>query len=94
MNSSLTALLSADINYYAVNTTYSVYSSNAFAYPDAAGFSTTISGPGVITAVAAVPEPETYAMLLAGLGLMGYVARRRKPNKTAGESSSSNWAIV
>lgn len=24
-----------------------------------------------------VPEPETYAMLLAGLGLMGVVARRR-----------------
>ena len=28
--------------------------------------------------IAAVPEPETYAMLLAGLGLMGTVARRRK----------------
>jgi hypothetical protein len=28
--------------------------------------------------VATVPEPETYAMLLAGLGLMGAVARRRK----------------
>jgi len=27
-----------------------------------------------------VPEPETYAMLLAGLGLMGFVARRRKQN--------------
>jgi hypothetical protein len=27
--------------------------------------------------VAAVPEPETYAMLLAGLGLMGAIARRR-----------------
>lgn len=26
----------------------------------------------------AVPEPETYAMLIAGLGLMGFVARRRK----------------
>jgi choice-of-anchor C domain-containing protein len=27
--------------------------------------------------VAAVPEPESYAMLLAGLGLMGAIARRR-----------------
>jgi hypothetical protein len=28
--------------------------------------------------VSAVPEPETYAMLLAGLGLVGAIARRRK----------------
>ena len=27
--------------------------------------------------VAAVPEPETYAMFLAGLGALGFVARRR-----------------
>lgn len=27
-----------------------------------------------------VPEPETYAMLLAGLGLIGFVVRRRKQN--------------
>lgn len=31
---------------------------------------------GTIT-LAPVPEPETYAMLLAGLGVMGAVARRR-----------------
>ncbi|WP_344765348.1 FxDxF family PEP-CTERM protein [Actimicrobium antarcticum] len=29
--------------------------------------------------VSAVPEPETYAMMLAGLGLLGFAARRRKP---------------
>ncbi len=28
--------------------------------------------------VTAVPEPETYALFMAGLGLMGFIARRRK----------------
>lgn len=31
-----------------------------------------------LVAVTAVPEPETYAMLLAGLGLMGFTVRRRR----------------
>lgn len=31
--------------------------------------------------VTAVPEPETYAMFLAGLGIMGVVARRRQQKK-------------
>lgn len=31
-----------------------------------------------LISVTSVPEPETYAMLLAGLGVMGAVARRRK----------------
>jgi hypothetical protein len=33
--------------------------------------------------VAAVPEPETYAMMLAGLGLLGFMARRRKQKEAA-----------
>ncbi len=33
----------------------------------------------LIVLAAPVPEPETYAMLLAGLGLLGVVARRRRP---------------
>ena len=31
----------------------------------------------LLNSVAAVPEPETYALLLAGLGLIGLVTRRR-----------------
>lgn len=35
------------------------------------------------TITAAVPEPETYALLLAGLGLMGTIARRRRNSSKA-----------
>lgn len=33
--------------------------------------------------VTAVPEPETYAMFLAGLGLVGAIARRRQSDKSS-----------
>jgi hypothetical protein len=53
--------------------------SEAFiAYDPAAGF----SGTGNIAFTAApIPEPETYGMLLAGLGLIGLAARRRRAAK-------------
>ena len=34
--------------------------------------------------VAAVPEPEIYAMLLTGFGLLGFIGRRRKQAAFAG----------
>lgn len=37
------------------------------------GFGTPVS-----FTVTAVPEPETYAMMMAGLGLVGFVSRRRR----------------
>jgi len=56
---------------------------------DITGVNTTIlgvTGPGAFENatilgsgnVQAIPEPETYALMMAGLGAMGFVARRRK----------------
>lgn len=36
--------------------------------------------PDSVWYISPVPEPETYAMLLVGLGLVGFAARRRKAN--------------
>ncbi|MCX7185390.1 MAG: FxDxF family PEP-CTERM protein [Nitrosospira sp.] len=37
-----------------------------------------IAPPPEVSNTSPVPEPETYAMFLAGLGLMGFIARRKK----------------
>ncbi|GEM_PF-1555828 len=42
---------------------------------------------------APVPEAETYAMLLAGLGLMGFVVRRRKQSQDAAAARSGAAGI-
>jgi probable HAF family extracellular repeat protein len=38
-----------------------------------------INNHGQVAAIGVIPEPETYALLLAGLGLTGVMVRRRKP---------------
>ncbi len=43
---------------------------------DAGRYLTLIRGPGDI--IAAVPEPETYVMLLSGLAVLVFLARRRR----------------
>lgn len=40
-------------------------------------------GSDLTVSISAVPEPETYGMLLAGMGILGFVARRKKAQQQA-----------
>ncbi|MEZ5637055.1 MAG: lamin tail domain-containing protein [Burkholderiaceae bacterium] len=54
-----------------------VLSATTDAYGSVMAASGDVGNPGQFI-LAAVPEPETYAMLLAGLGVIGSIARRRR----------------
>lgn len=78
----LTTGLGSSMDFFQYTSTGTKASSNAtktaFAFGGDADYFT-LSDSGVLTyTVAAVPEADTYAMLLAGLGLVGYMVRRRK----------------
>jgi hypothetical protein len=47
------------------------------------GSGTPIPNPRPPVPVTAIPEPEMYAMMLAGLGVLGFVARRKKRQAAA-----------
>lgn len=58
---------------------YSEYFEIAYSNSDAGEFSGNLGiGSNVSMSVSAVPEPSTYAMLAAGLGLIGFLRKRRK----------------
>ena len=77
--------LSADFlfNGLSGNTTNAVVLSTGKYFYSVTGSATGLFGgfytlTSTIVPIQAVPEPETYAMLLAGLGAVGFLARRRK----------------
>lgn len=75
------AWAAADVSYYDGAFLGLSYSNDAMSFiPGSLGVSDAYVTDGLHAAdviYAPVPEPETYAMLLAGLGLVGAVARRR-----------------
>lgn len=71
-----TGLTGAPLSFYALTNTSSV-AANQAAVAKYAGQWQFDAGTAQLSYVAAVPEAETWAMLLAGLGVMGALARRR-----------------
>lgn len=83
---SMTGTLNVDGSIYNISDSKSIDLSAQFGSTMTMGFTGATGGAQAderitsssVNAVAAVPEPETYAMLLGGLGALGFIARRRK----------------
>jgi hypothetical protein len=71
-NSLISRSLSTGVQYIAVVT--------SFAPSSRGSYSLSISGPGTATIGGAVPEPATWAMMILGMGAVGFAMRRRKQN--------------
>jgi PEP-CTERM motif len=65
------------LNFKATNPTQ-YFDRVVFSYGDKYTGESYTFGAAKLTAVTAVPEPETYALMLAGLGAIGFMSRRRK----------------
>jgi hypothetical protein len=50
-----------------------------------------INNHGQVVVVGSIPEPQTYALLLAGLGLIGVMARRRMSRRTPNNPLATIW---
>lgn len=68
-----------------VEPTFAIFSGGTSGYKYIIGYSDGGSGPDhdyddmVFGVNAAIPEPQTFALLLAGLSAVGFIARRRRP---------------
>jgi hypothetical protein len=69
LNSLISRSLTTGVNYFAVVTSFATGATGAYTL--------SVSGPGTTTIGGAVPEPATWAMMILGMGAVGYAMRRR-----------------